>query len=148
MYYERIRKIGQDPRMEWLEVRGSWTLPFGRWNQQTARDFSDRRTYWGGGYYAMKPEGIQHVVQRIIREGLHGYLPAYEPGFGTASIYGERIPFPVDLIPFRLTQFYYHEFTWDPSHLTGPAPATGPSRIFSATKRRLSSRAIFSFCGN
>jgi hypothetical protein len=34
-------------------------------------------------------------------------------------VYGKRIPFPVDLIPYALTRFAYREFTWDP-RLTWP----------------------------
>lgn len=114
LYYERIRRMGRDPRLEWLEVRGSWQLPGADGAPRPLKELSDRVYVWGGGYYAMKPESIQQLVQRIVREGVNGYLPAYEPGFGSACIYGERIPYPVELIPFRLTQFYYRTFTWEP----------------------------------
>ena len=114
LYYERIRKMSRDPRMEWLEVRGSWTLPTPDGERKPLSRFSDNAYIWGGGYYAQTRESIQSLVQRILKAGLRGYLPAYEPGFGSASLYGKVVPYPVHLIPFVLTQHYYREFTWDP----------------------------------
>ncbi len=113
-YYERIREMGRDPRMEWLEVRMSWKLPAADGTEKPLTYFSDRIYHWDA-YYQMAPEHMQARVKQTVAEGLHGYLPAYEPGFSTRSIYGTKmIPFPVRLIPFCLTQFLYREFTWDP----------------------------------
>jgi hypothetical protein len=115
MYYERLRKIGADPRMEWLEVRMSWTLPTPDGKRKPLRDFSDRIYHWDA-YYRFPPDAMRGRIQQTVREGLHGYLPAYEPGFANMSVYDTQAetPFPVRLIPFCATQFYYRTFTWDP----------------------------------
>ncbi len=114
-YYERMRQIGRDPRMEWLEVRSSWTLPTPEGPRKPLREFSDRVYHWDA-YYRLAPEHMQARVRQTVKEGLHGYLPAYEPGFANCSIYdtASETPFPVDLIPFCLTQFCYRTFTWNP----------------------------------
>ena len=52
MYYDRIRRMGRDPRLEWLELRGSWTLPSAGDERKPLTSFSDRVYKWGGGYYA------------------------------------------------------------------------------------------------
>ncbi len=115
MYYERLRKIGSDPRMEWLEVRMSWTLPTPDGKRKPLRDFSDRIYHWDA-YYRFPPDAMRGRIQQTVREGLHGYLPAYEPGFANMSVYDTQseVPFPVRLIPFCGTQFYYRTFTWNP----------------------------------
>ncbi len=115
MYYERLRTIGRDPRMEWLEVRMSWTLPTAGGERKPLREFSDRVYHWDA-YYRLAPEHMQARVRQTVSEGLHGYLPAYEPGFANNSIYDRTspTPFPVRLIPFCVTQFYYRAFTWQP----------------------------------
>ncbi len=115
MYYERLRKIGQDPRMEWLEVRMSWTLPSPDGGRKPLRDFSDRIYHWDA-YYRFPPDAMQGRVRQTVKEGLHGYLPAYEPGYANLSVYDPQseTPFPVRLIPFCVTQFYYRTFTWNP----------------------------------
>jgi hypothetical protein len=101
--------------MEWLEVRMSWTLPTPNGERKALREFSDRVYHWDQ-YYNHGPRKMQDLVRRTVDEGLDGYLPAYEPGFANASIYDKDSaePFPVHLIPFCLTQFYYREFTWRP----------------------------------
>ncbi|MBI4579169.1 MAG: hypothetical protein HY718_05670 [Planctomycetes bacterium] len=115
MYYERMRTLGRDPRMEWLEVRMNWTLPTPDGKRKPLREFSDKVYHWDP-YYRLAPEHMQGRVRQTIKEGLHGYLPAYEPGFANLSIYDTQseTPFPVRLIPFCLTQFYYRTFTWNP----------------------------------
>jgi hypothetical protein len=114
LYYDRIRTMSRDPRLEWMEVRNRWTLPAMDGSYRPLTYFSNRASHWDP-YYTLPPTSMQSVVQTTVNQGLYGYLPAYEPGFATASIYGDAvIPFPVDLIPYVLTQFYYREYTWNP----------------------------------
>jgi hypothetical protein len=58
---------------------------------------------------------IRDQARRVAEAGISGYAVAYEPGAATASVYGDRIPFPVDLLPYRLTRFAYREFSWNPN---------------------------------
>lgn len=115
LYYERMREMGKDPRMEWLEVRNSWTLPAAGGGRKPLPYFSDRVYHWDQ-YYKFNGEVLRGVIRKTAAEGLKGFLPAYEPGFATISIYNSRdyVPFPVHLIPYCLTQFFYREYTWDP----------------------------------
>ena len=116
MYYERIRGIGRDPRMEWLNVRNQWEYPTSDGTRKPLREFSERIYHWDQ-YYRFDWKTIQSVVRRTANEGLNGFLPAYEPGFRSYSVYptGSPTPFPVRLIPFCLTQFAYRTFTWEPN---------------------------------
>jgi len=116
LYYDRIRKMAGDPRLEWLDVRNSWTLPVKGGGRKPLREFSDRMYHWDQ-YYRFSMEQIQGHARRTVEEGLNGFLPAYEPGFANYSIYSPASiePFPVRLIPFCMTQFWYHTFTWEPN---------------------------------
>ncbi len=133
MYYERLRQIGRDPRLEWLEVRSSWTLPSADGGRRPLRDFSDRIYHWDQ-YYRLSAEHMQSAVRRTTNEGLHGYLPAYEPGFANLSVYptDSETPFPVRLIPFCVTQFYYRAFTWHPKITKPELLARAHRQFFSA----------------
>ena len=115
VFYERIRRIGRDPRMEWLNVRNQWEYPTSNGIRQPLRTFSERISHWDQ-YYRFDWATMQNVIRRTVREGLHGFLPAYEPGFRSYSVYPTTSPdpFPVRLIPFCLTQFDYRTFTWQP----------------------------------
>ena len=114
-YYERMREIGRDPRMEWLEVRSELDAADAGRPPQTAPRLLRPHLPLG---CLLPPRARAHAGPRrqTLKEGLHGYLPAYEPGFANCSIYDteSETPFPVDLIPFCLTQFYYRTFTWNP----------------------------------
>ncbi|MHC4676025.1 MAG: alpha-glucuronidase family glycosyl hydrolase [Planctomycetota bacterium] len=133
LYYERIREMGRDQRMEWLEVRNSWTLPSKDGGRKPLRYFSDRIYHWDQ-YYRFSGGGIQGHARRTVNEGLNGFLPAYEPGFRSYSIYrtGSTTPFPVRLIPFCLTQFYYREYTWEPGLSRKEVVNRGHRKYFTA----------------
>ena len=103
-----------DPRYFWMEARQNWHLPDAGGVQRPLNYFSRNFLHWDQ-YYAMPLLDMRDRARRIAEAGLGGYAVAYEPGFSTASIYGDRIPFPVDLIPYRLTRFAYREFTWNPN---------------------------------
>ena len=116
LYYERIRRMGGDPRLEWLDVRNSWTLPGADGGREPLREFSPRVYHWTK-YHGISSHQMQDQVLQTVSAGLDGLIPAYEPGgFKNCSIYRPHLPepFPVRLLPFSLTQFYYRGYTWTP----------------------------------
>jgi hypothetical protein len=133
LYYERIREIGKDPRMEWLEVRNNWKLPSKDGGYKPLTYFSDRIYHWDQ-YYRFGAGGIQGHSKRTVEEGLNGFLPAYEPGFRSYSVYktGSPEPFPVHLIPYCLTQFYYRVYTWEPNLSREDMVQRGYRKYFTA----------------
>lgn len=111
-YYETIRKM-DDPRLHWLVVRGNWDLPGAAGQPYPLTHFSRNMIHWDH-YYQSSIEQIKAICERAANAGLLGYCPAFEPGFDSASYYSEVIPFPVNLIPYRITRFAYREFCWNP----------------------------------
>jgi len=144
LYYQRIREMGRDPRMEWLEVRNSWTLPSPDGGRKPLREFSDRVYHWGQ-YYRFSLEGIQGHARRTRDEGLDGFLPAYEPGFNSNSVYSPSSPepFPVRQIPFCMTQFYYHTFTWEPDLPRNETITRAHQKFFTAEVPRRMAEDLF-----
>jgi hypothetical protein len=113
-YYQQIRTRMTDPRYFWMEARQNWQLPDAMGSLRPLNYFSKNTLHWDQ-YYTMPLLNIRDQARRVVEAGISGYVVAYEPGFATASVYGKRIPFPVDLIPYRLTRFAYREFTWNPN---------------------------------
>ncbi len=118
-YYDEIRHMN-DPRFEWLDTRvgldgnGKWVLPGPGGTGRPFPFFSRQISHWDP-FYRHRIEHIMHWSGRIANEGLWGYIPAFEPGFGSGSYYWDEIPLPVDVLPYTLTGFVYREMTWDPS---------------------------------
>jgi len=117
-YHEEIRKSFQDSRYYFLEVRQNWSLQNDQGILKPLIHLLPRAMHWDQ-YYALPLRDMGERVRRINEDKLAGYAVAFEPGFNSRSVYGKRIPFPVDLIPYALTRFAYREFTWDPQ-LTWP----------------------------
>lgn len=113
-YYDEIRRSFTDPRYHFVEVRQNWALQDHDGVLKPLRELSPHMLHWDQ-YYALPLRDIGERARRIQEDGLEGYAVAFEPGFNTYSIYGRRIPYPVDLIPYRLTRFAYREFTWEPT---------------------------------
>ena len=113
-YYEELRRNFRDPRYYFLEVRQNWMLQDHEGVLKPLRDLSSHAMHWDQ-YYGLPLRDIGERARRINEDGLAGYVVAFEPGFNTHSVFGRSIPFPVDVIPYRLTRFAYREFTFDPN---------------------------------
>jgi hypothetical protein len=113
-YYEQIRTRMTDPRYFWMEARQNWQLPDAMGSLRPLNYFSKNILHWDQ-YYTIPLLNMRDQARRVVEAGISGYAVAYEPGAATASVYSNRIPFPVDLIPYRLTRFAYREFTWNPN---------------------------------
>ena len=113
-YYEELRQNFRDPRYYFLEVRQNWMLQDREGVLKPLRDLSANAMHWDQ-YYGLPLRDIGERAHRINEDGLTGYVVAFEPGFNTHSVFGRSIPFPVDVIPYRLTRFAYREFTFDPN---------------------------------
>ncbi len=112
-YYEEIRTQLADPRYYWVEVRQNWQLPGAIGSLRPLNQLSKNVLHWDQ-YYRMPLLDIRDQARRVAEAGISGYAVAYEPGAASASVYGDRIPFPIDLLPYRLTRFAYREFAWNP----------------------------------
>jgi hypothetical protein len=113
-YYEELRQNFRDPRYYFLEVRQNWALQDREGVLKPLRELSDNAMHWDQ-YYGLPLRDIGERARRINEDGLAGYVVAFEPGFNTHSVFGRSIPFPVDVIPYRLTRFAYREFTFEPN---------------------------------
>ena len=102
-----------DPRYFWMEARQNWRLQDAKGALKDLGYLSKNILHWDQ-YYTMPLLDMRDQARRVAEAGIAGYVVAFEPGFATASVYGDRVPFPVDLIPYRLTRFAYREFTWNP----------------------------------
>src|SRR5262249_43045256 len=115
-YYDQIRERMTDPRLffHWpLEEHQDWALPDATGTMRPLTYFSKNMLHYDRVYDRPLMD-IRDRARRVTEAGLRGFSMNFEPGYYTASIYGRRIPFPVELIPYRLTRFGYREFTWDP----------------------------------
>ena len=129
-YYQQIRTRMTDPRYYWMEARQNWQLPDAMGSLRPLNYFSRNILHWDQ-YYTMPLLNMRDQARRVGEAGISGYAVAYEPGFANASVYGERIPFPVDLIPYRLTRFAYREFTWNPNLSWDEFRARAHKKFFS-----------------
>src|SRR5207248_2003383 len=114
-YYDEIRRMS-DPRFEWLDVRvgldleGPWRLPGPGGRPHPLAFFGPRVAHWDP-FYRLPIDQVLTAARRSAGEGLAGYVPAFEPGFSTASYYSDHIPLPVNALPYCLTGFAYREAT-------------------------------------
>jgi hypothetical protein len=117
-YYDQIKRMS-DPRFEWLDTRvsldlkGPWRLPGPGGQPHPLAFFSRRISHWDP-FYKLPVNDVLTAARRSADEGLAGYVPAFEPGFGTGSYYFDQIPLPMNILPYCLTGFIYREVTWDP----------------------------------
>lgn len=118
-YYEQIRRMS-DPRFEWLDARvgldpkGPWRLPGPGGEPRPLAFFGRQISHWDP-FYKLPIDRVLTAARRSADEGLYGYVPAFEPGFGSASYYGDQVPLPVHLLPYCLTGLVYREATWEPA---------------------------------
>jgi len=112
-YYEVVRQMSADPRIEWMEARDSWEFPGPGGDPLPAAYFSPRVMRWE--YDDLRPlEQVVRNTMRVASSGMYGYIMTFSPGFASGSFYHE-IPFPTDLLPYVLTHFVYREATWLPA---------------------------------
>lgn len=110
-YYEVIRRMN-DPRVEWMEARNSWTFPGPDGPDRPARTFSRQVMRWRQ-YYGQPLDNLVADANRVGSEGWYGLITAFEPGAGTGDFYKD-IPYPTDIMPYVLTGFVWREMTWEP----------------------------------
>ena len=109
-YYETIRQM-RDPRLEWMEARDSWEFPGAEGKPLPAASFSQRLMGWR--YHDRKPLAeMVSDISRMGREGWHGCISTFSPGFSSGSVYN-KIPLPTDALPYVVTHFVHRELTWD-----------------------------------
>jgi hypothetical protein len=134
-YYQQIREMS-DPRFEWLEVRigldlkARWSLP-GPGGVPHPLAFFSRQISHFDPFYRMPINDVLTAARRCADEGLLGYVPAFEPGFGSGSYYGTEIPLPTNILPYCLTGFAYREATWEPGVSSDEFKARIFQRYFS-----------------
>jgi hypothetical protein len=134
-YYVQIRRMS-DRRFEWLDTRvgldldGKWVLPGPANVPRPFAFFSKRIAHWDQ-FYRLPVDRLLRAARLVADEGLYGYVPAFEPGFSTASYYAEEIPLPVHSLPYCLTGFAYREATWDPTISVGELKRRVRLRYFS-----------------
>ncbi len=147
-YYEQVRRMA-DPRFEWLDTRvgldpkGPWRLPGPGGEPHPLAFFGRQISHWDP-FYKMPIDRVLNAARRSADEGLYGYVPAFEPGFGSASYYGDQIPLPVNILPYCLTGFVYREATWEPALTVDGLKARIHRRYFSPdAPRRFAEDMIF-----
>lgn len=134
-YYEQIRRM-RDPRFEWLDtrvgldVRRPWVLPGPGSDPRPLGYFSRQLAHWDQ-FYSYPVADVLERARRTADEGLYGYVPAFEPGFASASYYSDQIPLPVDQIPYCVTGFAYREATWEPGLTSDELKRRLQQRYFS-----------------
>jgi hypothetical protein len=118
-YYDQVRHMS-DPRFEWLDTRvgldlkGPWRLPGPGGVPHPLAFFSPRISHWDP-FYKLPVEAVLTAARRSADEGLAGYVPAFEPGFGSGSYYFDQVPLPMNILPYCLTGLVYREATWEPA---------------------------------
>jgi hypothetical protein len=110
-YYRLIRQMN-DPRIEWMEARNSWSFPGPDGSDRPARTFSRQVMRWRQ-YYGQSLDNLVQDANRVGSEGWYGLITAFEPGAGTGDFYRD-IPYPTDIMPYVLTGFVWREMTWEP----------------------------------
>ena len=110
-YYRVIREMN-DPRVEWMEARNSWSFPGPDGSDRPARTFSRQVMRWRQ-YYGQPLDNLVQDANRVGSEGWYGLITAFEPGAGTGDFYRD-IPYPTDIMPYVLTGFVWREMTWEP----------------------------------
>jgi hypothetical protein len=111
-FYHQVRQM-TDPRFEWLDCRWAWALPVAGGQRLPLSYFSPKAIHWGP-FYSRSLDEMDTMAHKVGTDGLYGYVPAFEPGFATASYYANSVPFPTDILPYNVTGFIYRELSWSP----------------------------------
>lgn len=112
-YYEVIRQMSGDERIEWMEARNSWTFPGPTGEPLPVSYFSNRVFRWD--YSDMHPlENLIGNIWQAATSGMAGCISTFSPGFSSGSFYHD-IPFPTDSLPYILTHFVHREAVWQPT---------------------------------
>lgn len=112
-FYQKMREMS-DPRFEWLDCRWAWELPGPGGVKLPHAYFSHQVIHWGP-FYSRSIAEMEQMCSRVAKDGLIGYVPAFEPGFATADYYSHEKPFAVDRVPYLVTGAAYRELTWEPA---------------------------------
>ncbi|MDO8589524.1 MAG: hypothetical protein Q7T82_21075 [Armatimonadota bacterium] len=112
MYYEGIRAM-DEPRTYWMAVRDNYELPGAGGKQYPLSHFSKQMLHWIQ-YYSCSPKQIGEWAARAHKAGAIGACPAFEPGFNSYSYYSYDVPFPVNVLPYRMTRFAFQQFCGNP----------------------------------
>jgi len=127
-YYEVVRQMSADPRIEWMEARNSWEFPDSRGKPLPAAYFSPKVMRWD--YLDKQPlDKIVRNTMRVASSGMFGYIATFSPGFDSGSFYHD-VPFPTDLLPYVLSHFAYREATWIPVRTVEEMKARTQRRFF------------------
>ena len=124
-YYEHLTRTFNDPRFQWLVVRGNWALPAADGQTHPLTWFSPNMIHWNQ-WYGEPVDALREWVRKSACEHLLGAVAAFEPGYSSASYYGCEVPFPAEAIPFAITRFTYRTYSWEP----GLAPAAFRDRLY------------------
>jgi uncharacterized protein DUF4838 len=111
-FYEVMRQM-RDPRMEWIEMRGSYEFPGPGGKPLPAPYFSPQMLGWR--YHDDKP--LAQMISdfnRFGKEAWYGAVSTFSPGFSSGSLY-KQIPLPTGELPYVLTHFVHRELTWEPA---------------------------------
>jgi hypothetical protein len=112
-YYEIVRQMSADERIEWMEARGAWTFPGSAGEPLSPAYFSPRVLRWD--YFDRAPlEPLIESSWRAATSGMSGYIATFSPGFANGS-FRHEIPLPLDRLPLLLTWFVYREAAWQPT---------------------------------
>lgn len=112
-YYEVVRQMSSDPRIEWMEARRSWTFPGPDGKARPPVFFSPRILNWE--YFDTRP--LNTLIEnswQAAESGLAGCIATFSPGFASGSFYHE-IPYPTHQLPYVMTHFVFREATWSPT---------------------------------
>ena len=112
-YYEVVRQISADPRIDWMEARDSWSFPGPAGEPLPPAFFAPRVLRWE---YCEK-KSLDQLVQnswRAATSGFVGWIATFSPGFDSGSFY-HQVPLPTDRLPYVLTHFVYREAAWSPT---------------------------------
>lgn len=129
-YYRVVRQMSDDPRIEWMEARGSWEFPGPDGQPLPAAQFSPRILHWE--YNDLRTLDLMVKNQwRTLTSGMAGVIMTFSPGFSSGSFYHD-VPYPTGKLPYILTHFVYREGTWEPVETIAEMKARVRAGFFGA----------------
>ncbi len=129
-YYEVVRQMSADPRIEWMEARDSWNFPGPDNKPLPSAYFSPQVLRWQ--YYDCRPlELMVNESWRAATAGHMGFIVTFSPGFHSGSFYHE-IPLRTDRLPYVLTHFVSREAHFEPVETIAQTKERIGRRFFGA----------------